>query len=66
VGRRETRSAGPMPVCERAGGEMVLGRNGFGLLVRCGSVRELGEKWFWGEMVLVCWFRENEKGGRIF
>jgi hypothetical protein len=38
VGRRETQSAGLMPVCERAGREMVL----------------------------VCWFRGKEKGGRIF
>jgi hypothetical protein len=65
VGRRETWSAGPVPVCERAGREMVLGGNGFGLLVRCRSVRELGKKLF-QPMVLVCWFRGKEKGGRIF
>jgi len=49
VGRRETRSAGLMPVCERAGREIVSA-NGFGLLVS--RERERGEN-FWGEMVFV-------------
>jgi hypothetical protein len=46
------------PVCwvrQRAGtaGQWFVEKPG--LLDRCRSVRELGEKWFGGEMVLVCW-----------
>jgi len=50
VGRRW---AGLLGSRERAGtaGRWVVEKPG--LLVWCRSVRELGEKWFWGEMVLV-------------
>jgi hypothetical protein len=41
--------AGPVPVCERAGREIVSA-NGFGLLVS--REKERGEN-FWGEMVFV-------------
>jgi hypothetical protein len=47
---RSVRELGVDLVCERAGREMVLGGNGFGLLVS--RERERGENFF-GEMVFV-------------